>query len=477
MTNFGNRMNKYLSTSVIVLFLYLIASTSSVKADSRRTDTKHTRVAYAQLDSLSFQRDTLIRHMVRGANGLIVIPPRNWQPFDYDVSFRDTVIYNPAYLPVVFTGNLLPKKLDFIKDKSPKEAEFHLISPDSTFAPSLKEIDRIQALRKSYFTSNPQLVRYNSKDFSAQKKTRNEEQTLIEKRNVFQDLITVEAPSEITKPGLEKVLPKRKYWVKTGEHSLQVAQNHISDNWYKGGNSSFLVRNAHRLNINYSKEKVKFDTVLEWKLNLQKTPADTVHDVNISEDLFRMYNVFGYRAFNKWSYSTTLETKTQLFHSYPQNSKDRRTSLLSPLYVNLGVGMSYNLEKSFKSDKFKKLKYSLNLSPLSLNLIYVGDKKVNETNFGIEEGKTTKTEYGSLINTELSFSFSRYLSWSSRLKYFTNYERVEGEFENKLDMALNRYFSTSLYLYLRYEDRKPADETWGKLQVNEMVSFGLNYKW
>jgi hypothetical protein len=51
------------------------------------------------------------------------------------------------------------------------------------------------------------------------------------------------------------------------------------------------------------------------------------------------------------------------------------------------------------------------------------------------------------------------------------------EFENSLNIMLSQYLSTTLYLYMRYDDGVPKDSKYGYLQINELVSFGLNYKW
>jgi len=86
--------------------------------------------------------------------------------------------------------------------------------------------------------------------------------------------------------------------------------------------------------------------------------------------------------------------------------------------------------------------------------------------------------FGSTILMTKTTKFNKNVSWYSRLYYFTNYERVIGEFENKLDIALSRYFSTTLYMYLRFDDGvTKKEETDSYLQLNEMFSFGFSYKW
>lgn len=77
----------------------------------------------------------------------------------------------------------------------------------------------------------------------------------------------------------------------------------------------------------------------------------------------------------------------------------------------------------------------------------------------------------------MTYDFTKYISWKSRLKYFTNYGKVEAELENTLTMSLTQMFSTTIYLNLRFDDSVPAHDDYKYLQVNEVVSFGLNYKW
>lgn len=417
-------------------------------------------------------------YYTRGANGLIIMPPEDWDPFPYNVRFRDTVIYNPAYLPVVFDGKILPPDLDFLpKDKKATGKQFHLIPEDETLAPLIERANNTQKLRRSFYMNmnNIHNVRYNAATLKTIPKFNEEEAT---KRNAWNELITAEDPIRVTPVALPKIDPEYIYWIRGGEHRLQLTQNFASLNWHKGENRSFLLLNNHKVYLNYKKGKVTFDNSLEWRLNLQQTPADTAHSINISDDLVRLENRFGYTAFNKWSYSAKLETQTQLFSSYPINEKNKKnTSLLSPLVVNFGIGMNYALEKKYKSDKAKLFKFSLNLAPLSFNYVYLNELSVSQKS-GVKDGSRDDLQFGSTINSDLSFKFSRYMSWTSRFKYFTDYDYSQMEFENKFDMTLNRYLATTVYLYLRFDDNgTKAKKPLNYFQLNEMLSFGLSYKW
>lgn len=78
----------------------------------------------------------------------------------------------------------------------------------------------------------------------------------------------------------------------------------------------------------------------------------------------------------------------------------------------------------------------------------------------------------------MTFQFSRNIIWYSRLYYMTDYKRIQGEFENRLNMAISRFFSTIISLNLRYDDGIAKNEDFDSyLQINELLSFGFNYKW
>ena len=91
---------------------------------------------------------------------------------------------------------------------------------------------------------------------------------------------------------------------------------------------------------------------------------------------------------------------------------------------------------------------------------------------------TKENKLGSTINATLNFQFNRNVSWYSRFYYNTSYHRIEGEWENRFTFAWSRFFSTNITLNLRYDDGVAKNEDFDSyLQINELLSFGFNYKW
>lgn len=413
----------------------------------------------------------------RDENGLIIVHD-DWIPFSDNVSFNDTVIFEPVFLPVVFDGKILPPNLDFIpKDEPSGVEEFHLISPDSTFARKLKRIDDIENMRRRYYLNNPQKIKLSALAF---KGNRVIDEKVVEQRNPFKELISADNPIELGSPDIEKFKIKPVYWIKNGSHRIDLSQNSFSDNWT--GENNLNLYSEQKINVNYKKGKVYFNNLFDWRLSIQQMKADSVNKINILDDLFRTYSTFGINAFKNWSYSSNLEMKTPLFNRYNVNdvNKVRQRAFLSPFELNLGVGMRYAKEIVSKTDKYRKLNITADLSVLSLNYKYVNSDQVNSTMFGIDEGDKAKMEPGSTYNLNIVYSRNRYTNLNSRLKYFTNYQRVYVEFENSLNFKLNNYFSTFLYLYVKYDDNIPPDRKdgrWGYFSYYQRIGFGLLYSW
>lgn len=466
----------------ILASILLILLGMDMQANPKSEEYQRRRSVYKKIimqDSLTIKDhvyDTLLVYK-RGANGLIDVPPKEWTPFDDSVSFRDTMIYDPAYLPVVFDGKILPSNLNlYPQNRAPQFLDnLSLIPKDSTFAPLLSKANNVHKQRQEYYTNINNIGNIHYNLFALREIPKLDNESAV-KHNILKDLITVEDSVTIEPITLPQVTPRYIYWTYNGEHSLQVSQNSMSKNWYQGGSSSFYIVSNQKFYLNYKKDKISFNNSLEWRLNIASMPADSLHKYSISEDFIKMINTLGIKAFDKWEYTGKLESQTQAFKSYPINSNDVRTSFLSPLIVNFALGMQYSNTKTYESDKKKKLAYALNLAPASVNYIYLKNNDITNRQ-GLDADKNSKLEIGSMVNFDLSFAFNRYTSWTSRLKYFTNYDRSQVEFENKFNMQLNRFFSVAGSVYLRFDDSGTYENGWGYFQMNQLMSFGINYKW
>lgn len=427
---------------------------------------------------LPVSRNPLDSIYVRNERGILQLPENYYNPDALrGLTFRDTLFYNPLFLPMIFNGRMLPRDISFYnpdKDYEPGK----LIDKDKTFEPRLERSDFIQKIRRNYYTDHPDRVKYSILNFESLPQVASDDEIVRETFNPFRELLSSETAYSLEAPGVEITTINRKYWVRSGEHSFQFAQNYFSDNWHKGGTNNLNFNSYHVLRANYKKDKVRFNNTLEWRLSVFNAPDDSLREYRIGNDLIRYYGDFGLDAFAKgWSYSMNMEAKSQLFNSYPTNSNQLRSALLSPLYVNAGVGLGFNLDKKSEKVRGRRVRWDLALAPISLNFKYVSNDSVDVVRFGIPENKKYNLDMGTTVTSILKYDITRYITWDSRLTYFTSYDKVEAEFENSLNMALSNAFSTRIYLNVRFDDGVPPHPDLKYLQYNQTLSFGLNYKW
>lgn len=267
------------------------------------------------------------------------------------------------------------------------------------------------------------------------------------------------------------IIRKPNWWITSGSGSLQFSQNSISKNWYKGGESSNAVLINLLLKANYNDHvRVEWENLLEIKTNVNSAPSDTCHNFLVTSDQLRLYSKMGIKAFSKWYYTISTELKTQILNSYGKNSMDLKAAFLAPFDWSTSLGMDYKLEKS-------KYKLSVFLAPLTHTMRYIGNKKVSETSYGLDEGSTVKHNFGSQIQTNFEWTIISSIKWKTRLDYLTSYEWIRAEWENDINFILTRFLSAKLYVLARFDDGTKPTVGDNYLQATETLGFGFSYSW
>lgn len=270
---------------------------------------------------------------------------------------------------------------------------------------------------------------------------------------------------------LQIIVEKPNFWTFSGDYYLQFLQNYVSGNWYKGGESNYSMVASATLQANYNnKQKVKFDNKLELKLGFQTSRSDSLHNFKTSEDLIRYTGKLGLQAAKNWYYTLQLVAYTQFMRGYKSNDPKVYSDILSPLNLNLSLGMNYTV-KALNN----KLAGSIQMAPLAYNFRYVGRKDL-ATRYGLDEGKHTMYEFGSECTVDLTWTLSELIKWKTRLYGFTTYERTEIEWENTISFQFNKYISSNIFIYPRFDDAaSKRDDDHGYWQLKEYASIGFSY--
>ena len=265
------------------------------------------------------------------------------------------------------------------------------------------------------------------------------------------------------------VVRRPNFWTFKTNFSLQFTQNYVSDNWYKGGESHNALLAATVIEANYNNQRrLTFDNKLEMKLGFQTSHNDEKHKYKTNSDLLRLTNKLGYRAVKHWYYTAMLQSWTQFFKGYKANDERVYSDFMSPFESLLSLGMDY--QQTTRNNRFK---INATLSPLALKLKYV-DRSSLVTSFGLDEGKHAKWEYGSNITMNYNWNIVKNISWSGRIYFFTDYSSTQIEWENTFNLAINRYLSTKLFLYPRFDDSRTRKSDQSNFEFYELLSLGLN---
>ena len=368
------------------------------------------------------------------------------------------------FMPAVYDSYIEPDTTTFLtKDLSGVEAMEWIET-------EMANARRVRAMQYNLFYRHPEIVKYNinmlpeaPKRFTA---VVDPTQHTIEIRQIS---VNTDASETLSEQFVE-----RKHWIRTFSASLQFSQAYISPNWYQGGNNNLnmlaqLYYNV-KLNPKYH-ENILFETTAQYKLGMNNAPDDSIHGYNISDDLFQVNSTFGLKAMHNWYYSVNAQFKTQFFNSYAVNSNDLRSAFLSPGELTAGVGMTYNY-----ANKKKTITFDASLAPLSYSLKTCINHDIDPGKYNIKPGHRTLHSFGSSAEVKFFWRLTYNITYSSRLFAFTDYDTAQADWENKVNFEINRFLATQIYVHARYDSSTPKDGDWHKLQLKEIISVGLSYK-
>lgn len=386
-------------------------------------------------------------------------------PFDIaEVNFP--LLPDYVFAPAVFNHFEFPDKFTINEqDEMPVEALRWLYDENNLAR-------RIANLRYDLFFGYPQDVRYNVSMLPAAPKKYH---TVLNPED-FTIVIEPIAEAPVSDTNIKAEEVDKRHWIHSLNTLLQFSQAYVSPNWYQGGNNNIngigqIIFDV-KLNKNYH-PNLLFDTTVKYKVAVNSAPDDSIHNYNITEDIFQVNSTFGLKAAKNWYYSFTVQFKTQLLQSYTSNTRNLRSAFMSPGELTAGIGMTYN-----RQNEKKTFNLDVSIAPISYNLRTCISPKMNPENFSISPGHKAEHNFGSTIELKLWWKLASNIQLTTRVFAFTDYDLVQADWENTIDFFINKFLTSSIYTHLRYDNHTVYDagSKWKKLQFKELLTIGFSYK-
>lgn len=264
-----------------------------------------------------------------------------------------------------------------------------------------------------------------------------------------------------------KSLPKKEKsrWALSGEENMQMSQMFINKHWAKGGEKNISLSSDMRAQAIYTYNRHSWENNGTHKVGFTHT---STMGTRVSNDAFELSTKYGFKAANKWYYSYMTTFKTQLFRNYASNDKEKtdlKSTMLSPAYIQLVVGMDY-----------KVTDLSVLLSPYTASITVVADTSdIDQTKYGVSKNRRSSWVNGFSVNTTWKKTITYGVTYSTKMELFYEYFRKNGQkrfnWENVIDMQINRFLTTRLLTTLRFFDNEKE-----KFQFKENFTIAFKYK-
>lgn len=260
-------------------------------------------------------------------------------------------------------------------------------------------------------------------------------------------------------------------WTREGNLGLKLTQVSLT-NWAAGGDNSVAFDFQGAYQANYKKGKHLWNNRLELAYGLNRTGEDGTKKAN---DKIYLNSNYGYSIAKSWYASAFATFQTQFSPGYDYSiSKDISVSeFMSPAYLTTGLGFTYEPNKIF----------TVVLSPASWRGTFVlNDRLSDEGAYGVDPGKHLLSSFGANLKGEVRYEFMKNMTVYSRLDLYSDYlhkpQNIDVNWEVQINMAINKWFSTTLTTNLVYDDDvkiAQKDGTKGpRVQFKEILGVGYN---
>ena len=389
---------------------------------------------------------------------------------------EETVLNNPYYYPLLLHPTLYNSPVKDVMKCDWKPARLGVAAPllpsaNTQFGDSVEQ-SMLNTMMWAY-TNVPWLVGTTQKDIDNAAGIRKE---IIESPVKEVTHITPQREEQIDL-GIEdasyKVVTRRpNFWTFNGRLYYSMGQNYFST---KGTQNNNTFRLETELNANYNNSRgVSFTNRVLARLGFTSQSKDKKHKYITSDNRVDMTNQLGLRAIKHWEYTFTVSSWTHIYPKYASNSDFVNEDFLSPVNANFAIGMKYSLDVNTKK-RGKVFHVDATLSPLSYNAVYC-DRKALRHNKGIPGKHHAYNSFGPSVLINYSWQIAKNISTGGDIYYYSNYHRVEARIRNTTNFTINKYLTSSLFLFPSFQDDRFVNGKRELYRIQETLSMGLTVK-
>jgi len=248
-------------------------------------------------------------------------------------------------------------------------------------------------------------------------------------------------------------------WTKKGMFTF-LANQATFNNWLAGGQSNVSGNIGVNYDFNYKSDSWTWDNKLIAGYGLTKIKYQ---DKQKSDDRLQFSSLLGKKASGEWYYSAFFNFKTQFDSGFESGIKT--SHFFSPAFFQLGPGMLWK-----KSDNLK-----VNIAPATSKLIIVHPHFTDfGPSFGVEQGKSTRFEFGAAVNAYYKFKLMDNVTFENILNLYSNYmdkpQNIDLDYTLNVVMKVNKYLSTNFAFQTIYDDN-----AFSGFQTRQIIGVGVNY--
>ena len=271
--------------------------------------------------------------------------------------------------------------------------------------------------------------------------------------------------------------------------SVQGTLTSFNDPWIEvsGGDNSIAAIGTFFLDHIFTKDKFSIETKASAKFGynrIKAVPEGEEGEVGIwykNQDEFWVQTAPSFNFSKNWSYGAMLKFRTQFANGYKARTQQkeihRKSTFMSPGYLDLSVGLTYNCPN-------KSFPVKINMSPVALSAVFVESKQIRENfvydfseankeagtrkyvePYGVPSNKTSKYEGGSSIQID----FDRKFGNRDVLRYRTTFFSFYGWISNLGQKNKIAKFSDYIAAYDKWEADGKDQETKPTLPIHPTV--------